>query len=274
MKGRIFSTLLLWGILIVTAVFLKSVGAVLLATAAAFMMQIEFYEMMKKKGHNPLVYAGLAFGLLISLSPLASDVTVLHGTSLVLLAMVVLSAAALVRKPRGSLIDALGSTFIGLLLGPCALSCVSQTVFHFGPEGKGLLMALWIVMTAKFTDMGALLTGVAIGKHKLAPTLSPKKTWEGVFGGTALCLISSALYAHFLSGYLPIGFTPLVATMMALPIAAAAIMADLIESAFKRECGVKDSGNLLPGIGGVFDLTDSFMLTAPLGYYMAVLILG
>lgn len=273
MKGRIFSTLLLWSILIATAVFLKAEGAVLLASAAALMMQLEFYRMMRHKGHNPLVYAGLAFGLLISLSPLASDIPILNGANLVVLATVVLCAAALLRKPRGSLIDALGSTFIGLLLGPCALVCVSMTVFHFGPEGHGLLMALWIVMTAKFTDMGALLTGVAIGKHKLAPSLSPKKTWEGVFGGTLLCIISSAAYAHFLSGYLPAGFTPPVAAIMALPIAVAAIMADLIESAFKRECGVKDSGHILPGIGGVFDLTDSFMLTAPLGYYMAVLVL-
>lgn len=274
MKGRIFSTLLLWAILIATAVFLQGLGAVILATAAAFFMQREFYDMLKKNGHNPLVYAGLALGLLISLAPLARNIPAIQGANLVVLAMVILCAAALLRNPRGSLTSALGSTFLGLLLGPCALACVSLTVMHFESETTGLLMALWIVMTAKFTDMGALLTGLAIGKHKLAPSLSPKKTWEGVFGGIALCLISSGLYAHFLGKRLPEGFTPQTAVLMALPIAIGAIMADLIESAFKRECGVKDSGTILPGIGGIFDLTDSFMLTAPLGYYMMLLILG
>ena len=273
MKGRIFSTLLLWAVLIATAVFLKSIGAVILATVAAFAMQLEFYDMLRKRGQNPLVYAGLAMGVLISLSPLARGVPELTGTNLIVPAATILCAAALLRKPRGDLSGVLGSTFLGLLLGPCSLACVSLTAYHFENEMTGLLMALWIVMTAKFTDMGALLTGLAIGRHKLAPSLSPKKTWEGVFGGIVLCLVSSGLYAHFLAAYLPSGFTPTLAVAMALPIAVGAIMADLIESAFKRECGVKDSGALLPGIGGVFDLTDSFMLTAPLGYYLIVLFL-
>jgi phosphatidate cytidylyltransferase len=274
MKGRIFSTFLLWGILIVTAVFLKVAGAIFLATAAAFLMQLEFYKMLQVKGHNPLVSAGLALGLAISLSPLAKNVPVLQGANLIVLSMVVVAAAALFRRPRGSLVSALGSTMLGLLLGPCALACVSLMVLHYDAESTGLLMALWVVMTAKFTDMGALLAGLAFGRHKLAPSLSPKKTWEGAVGGTLLCVASSALYAHLLSSHLPQGFTPLTAALMALPIALAAIVADLVESGFKRECGVKDSGSILPGIGGVFDLTDSFMLTAPIGYCMAVLILG
>ena len=274
MKGRIFSTLLLWAILIATAVFLRGLGAVLLATAASFLMQLEFYTMMRKKGLNPLVYAGLALGLLVSLSPLVKGPAAVKGSSLAVLAMAIIGMAALLRKPRGSLTGAMGSTLLGLLVGPCALACVSLTVLHFPSEATGLFMALWIVMTAKFTDMGALLVGLAIGRHKLAPSLSPKKTWEGVFGGTILCIVSSAVYAKCLSAYLPAGFTPTAAAWMALPMAVAAIMADLIESGFKRECDVKDSGNLLPGIGGVFDLTDSFMLAGPLGYYMTVLVLG
>ena len=151
---------------------------------------------------------------------------------------------------------------------------ISLTITHFGPGREGLFMALWLVMATKFTDMGALLVGISVGRHKLAPTLSPKKTWEGAVGGVVICVASSAAFAHFAAVLLPPGFTPLFAALVALPVAVASIFADLLESAFKRECGVKDSGGLLPGIGGVFDLTDSFMLSAPLAYYATVLALG
>jgi len=116
--------------------------------------------------------------------------------------------------------------------------------------------------------------GLAFGRHKLAPAISPKKTWEGVFGGIAICMISSAVYVHFAAPVLPTGFTPLLSVALSLPLAVASVFADLLESSFKRECGVKDSGGLLPGIGGVFDLTDSFMLSAPLAYYLTVLTLA
>jgi phosphatidate cytidylyltransferase len=135
-------------------------------------------------------------------------------------------------------------------------------------------MALWLVMTTKFTDMGALCCGLAFGKHKMAPILSPKKTWEGAVGGTLITIASSAAFAHGAQGQLPDDFTPTVAAMLALPVALASIFADLLESAFKRESGIKDSGRMVPGIGGVFDLTDSFMLSAPLAYYATTLILA
>lgn len=274
MKGRIFSTLLLWGILIGTTVFLGANGAVALTALAAALTQYELYRMLKISGRNPLVWAGIAVGAMISLSPFYGTTPLLGGMGLVAPGIVLFSVAALLRRPRGSMIEGLGSTMLGLFLGPCTLLFISLTLFHFQTQRQGLFMALWLVMATKFTDMGALLVGLSIGRHKLAPTLSPKKTWEGVFGGIAICVGSSALFAHYAAPLLPAGFTPSVAALLALPVAVASIFADLLESAFKRECGVKDSGGLFPGIGGVFDLTDSFMLSAPLAYYALVLVLG
>ena len=274
MKGRILSTFLLWALLAFTAICFKAVGAVILASAAALLTQYEIYKMLAASGKRPLTVAGLAIGLAISISPMLGAHALLTGPALLAPSILLLSIAAILDRPCGEIIGSLGATLLGLILGPCMLVYISMTIYHFGPHCAGLLMALWVVMATKFTDMGALLTGMAIGRHKMSPTLSPKKTWEGAVGGVALCVISSAVYVHFCAKWLPVGFTPLAATYIALPLSIAAIFADLLESAFKRECGIKDSGHLLPGIGGAFDLTDSFMLCAPLAYYMMVLILG
>lgn len=275
MKGRIASTLALWAILVTTTVMFGAVGAVWLAAIAALLTQYELYKMLSLMGQRPMSYAGMAVGLFVSLTPLMQGFLPSSGTALVAPAALLFSVMALLRRPRGNPVNALGSTLLGLILAPCTIVFISMMIYRFGAEGPGLMLALWLVMAAKFTDMGALLTGLAIGRHKMAPVLSPKKTWEGAFGGIFISMACSAAFAHWMpAGSLPAAFTPVVAAYMAFPIAIAAIFADLLESAFKRESGVKDSGSILPGIGGIFDLTDSFMLTAPLAYYMAVYILG
>ena len=114
----------------------------------------------------------------------------------------------------------------------------------------------------------ALLTGMAFGKHKMAPSISPKKTWEGAVGGVLISAGLGAGIAWFASEHLSPTMTPLVAALMALPIALVTIVSDLIESALKRRSDIKDTGALIPGIGGAFDLTDSLILTAPLAYFM------
>ena len=273
MKGRIFSTVTLWAIVAATAVIFKAEGAVWLTALAALLTQHELYKMLSLMGQRPMTLLGLAAGLGISLSPMFARGLPVDGMDMVAPAVILFSVVALMRKPRGNPVHSLGSTLLGLLLAPCTMLFLSLMIYRFGPDGKGLLMVLWVVMAAKFTDMGALVIGLAIGKHKMAPILSPKKSWEGAVGGVVVSVGCSAAYAVLLANYLPAAFTPGKAAIMAFPISLAAIFADLLESSFKRESGVKDSGKALPGIGGFFDLTDSFMLAAPLAYYLAVFML-
>jgi len=124
------------------------------------------------------------------------------------------------------------------------------------------------VAVAKFCDVGALLTGLAIGRHHMAPQISPKKTWEGAVGGVLVSMGVGALLAWWWAPHLPGHMTPLVAAVIASPIAMVAIVSDLIESIIKRRATIKDSGGLIPGIGGIFDVSDSLILTAPLGYLL------
>jgi phosphatidate cytidylyltransferase len=135
------------------------------------------------------------------------------------------------------------------------------------PGGR-LVLCVWVVAVAKFCDVGALITGLAIGRHPMAPQISPKKTWEGAVGGVAVAAGIGALVAWLGRSCLPLAMTPSRAAILAVPLAVVAIVSDLLESVFKRRAVIKDSGGAVPGIGGVFDLSDSLILAAPVGYFL------
>jgi phosphatidate cytidylyltransferase len=131
-------------------------------------------------------------------------------------------------------------------------------------QSVGLYYVVWVFVATKFTDVGGLLIGVPFGKHKIAPTISPAKSWEGCVGGLAASAGASALFAWLLRDIVGISFmVPWKAAILALPIAVLSIPSDLIESVFKRLAGAKDSGATIPGIGGALDLIDSMVLTSP-----------
>lgn len=130
----------------------------------------------------------------------------------------------------------------------------------------GLFLLLYLIAVAKMVDNGALLAGRLWGRHKLAPRISPAKTIEGALGGILTGTASAVLLGPLWAGgglrfFLLFGFT----------ISLLAILGDLAESLLKRQAGVKDSGSLLPGIGGVLDLLDSILLSAPAGYLLLTL---
>jgi phosphatidate cytidylyltransferase len=118
-----------------------------------------------------------------------------------------------------------------------------------------LLFALLIVWVA---DMGAYFAGKQFGRVKLAPSISPGKTWEGVFGGLVLVVVLTLIWAHFTEMELK------VLLPFCLAVGALSVVGDLTVSMFKRTAGVKDSGRLFPGHGGVLDRVDSVSAAAPL----------
>jgi phosphatidate cytidylyltransferase len=134
-------------------------------------------------------------------------------------------------------------------------------MIHNNARG-GEWWALCILTTAFFCDTGAYFAGRFLGKHPLSPTLSPKKTWEGVAGGLAGSLIAT-LAAHFI--YLP--DLPLAdALLLGLAGSAAAVLGDLVESLIKRSTGIKDAGKFFPGHGGMMDRIDGLLFTIPVFY--------
>ena len=123
-------------------------------------------------------------------------------------------------------------------------------------EENGLLLALWALATVWVTDIGAYFAGRSIGGPKLAPRVSPNKTWAGLVGGVAAALILGLLLWHFAGLRLQLAFaSPILAVI--------AQIGDLYESWLKRQAGVKDSGTILPGHGGVLDRLDGLVPVAP-----------
>jgi len=136
----------------------------------------------------------------------------------------------------------------------------------------GLLYVLYLIAVTKFSDMGAYLTGSAIGRHLMVPHISAKKTWEGFFGAIVFALLCSLALFKLMPGHLPaLNWTH--ATVLGLLLGFAAVLGDLAESIIKRSTDVKDSGNLLPGIGGALDLLDSLLFTAPLLFFYMRLVI-
>ena len=129
-------------------------------------------------------------------------------------------------------------------------------------------IAVWLVVITAFgTDICAYFAGVTMGKHKLCPIISPKKTWEGAIGGVLgsmiLCLIFGLIFMkHAIALCLIVGFLGSIISMFG----------DLTASIFKRKMGIKDYGNLIPGHGGIMDRFDSILFTAPLVYYVVMIL--
>jgi phosphatidate cytidylyltransferase len=145
------------------------------------------------------------------------------------------------------------------------IKIVKMSELHGESTATGIFLTIWIVAVAKCADVGGLLVGMKLGKTPLS-VISPKKTYEGAAGGIVFSMLIGLILLGVFQGYAPEGFTWWLSALIAIPIGVASIASDLLESAFKRQAEVKDSGNIIPGIGGVFDLTDSLILTAPLGY--------
>ncbi len=173
-----------------------------------------------------------------------------------------LAGVMLLRYPRP--LPVLLTVVAGLMtLQPCwALLAWLHAV---APQGPYLILVLLAIVWS--ADTGAFFAGRAFGRHKLAPQISPGKTWEGVVGGLALAAVVGAL-AGALTGY---GAAALA--LVAIPTAAVSVLGDLTVSMFKRHAGLKDSGRLLPGHGGVLDRIDS-LTPATAMFVLALILVG
>ncbi|MBB3207315.1 phosphatidate cytidylyltransferase [Rhodopirellula rubra] len=159
------------------------------------------------------------------------------------------------------------ATYVGL---PMSLLVVlrglgADDVSATGAGNWGLAALLSMIAITKSTDAGAYFTGKSIGRRKLIPRLSPGKTWEGSIGGVVVATLVAAACIAFLFPAIsgadsapPLGLALLLGPLLAI----CGMVGDLAESLVKRACGAKDSGNLLPGLGGVWDVTDSLIFAS------------
>ena len=198
------------------------------------------------------------------------------GGALIALILIVCSARILWQREPDTRFETLLSTVFGLVYVPFMLQFFVRIFWMYGegPESHwtGIFVALWIVAVSKFCDVGAYLVGSLIGRHRMAPTISPGKSWEGAVGGVLISVGVGCGFILLFRTHLPENLTPLTGALIALPVAITSIVSDLIESIMKRGAAMKDSGKTIPGIGGAFDLMDSLVLVAPVGYLLFLIL--
>jgi len=276
---RVLSTVVLWSALVGLIWFFGPQAAVWAIALIGLLAQHEFYEILSKRGMQPFNKLGVTLGACMLLGPYYIGTLVMHrdapglaptflalNTGILAAAIILCCVRILNERDPQHRVEALLATVFGLVLIPFLLQFFVCVFFLGKNENSGLLLAVWLLAVTKFCDTGALLTGLAIGRTKLAPSISPKKTWEGAIGGVVVSALVGAGLAYLMRDWLPERFTVPFAAAAALPIAVFGIIGDLVESMIKRLADVKDSGSMVPGIGGAFDLIDSVLLAAPVGY--------
>ena len=290
---RLTSTVILLGVVFYgllgdssISVFLVG-GIIMLLNVAGL---LEFYGMVNANGLPRFKWLGLAGGvtlvgtLFVYLSGLAKqqlgEPTTGGAAELELGIFAVLLLALLGRRvfahPAAPSFSMVGHTMLGVLYVSWLLGFLLKIYFFAAPDDAGFdagYCLLFFILTTKCSDIGAYSLGSLIGRHKMIPSVSPAKTWEGFVGAILLSTAAAMVMAHYWGAARLGGMTLGHAAALGPVLAVGAVIGDLVESVFKRDSGVKDSGSFFPGIGGILDLLDSLLFNAPLMFLYLRLVL-
>ena len=277
---RLTSSVILWSV-ILAALFSGNklisdyVFLLIMVFLAGFGLA-EFYGLVEKRDLVCFRWCGLFGGMLLMVGTFL-NVTGHIGTQgsparvndfetgFLILFVLGLCLRQFVSRSNTAGILAISTTLFGLMYVPWLLNFIQKINFFPGIGDQGKFYVLYFILVTKFSDTGAYAVGSLIGKHKMIPRISPGKTWEGFGGAIVVSTAASLVFTHFLGGKM-FGMKPLHAVLLGVVLSTTAVIGDLIESLFKREAGVKDSGKLFPGIGGILDLLDSLLFNAPIMY--------
>jgi phosphatidate cytidylyltransferase len=267
--SRIITALIALPILI-ASIYFSWLWPLFIAIAAAAMVfgLHEFWLLAKRRAMKPDVGIGFmgAAGLFVGFYfDAPSKAPLLLLLTLIVFVIAALAAEMFQGAPFDKMLSNVGATVLGVLYVVLLGGHLISLRMGFDPTlAKHLLSFFFLVIMG--SDAGAYYSGRALGKHKLAPKISPGKTWEGAVGGMVASVILAAL-AHY-------WFFPELSLKAALPLAAVmsvfGVVGDLTESALKRSAGAKDTAQILPGHGGLLDRLDSLLFNAPVLYYFAV----
>ncbi len=239
--------------------------------------QYEYYLMIRTAGVRPQMIPGIISGITAyTIATLIASGLIPGNSFLILIPMMLIIMATELFRKQEKPFDSLAHTFFPVLYTALPFSMFPFAAFSRDGVGSilphegiifspGIIIGFFLLIWAN--DTGAYLTGATMGKHKLFERISPKKTWEGFFGG----LITSVLAAWLLSGWLGVVDTSHWMIIGAI-VSVAGTFGDLVESMLKRSLGVKDSGTIMPGHGGFLDRFDSAIISFPLVYLFITLL--
>ena len=241
-----------------------SFGALLAALLVGGMY--EFYTLAGKQGNAPQRVVGLVAGVVLfvlNFAFVSDDIEILGdarqafgcGLAFLLLLLPAMFICELYRRQGNPAAD-IGTTLMGVVYValPFSVMCYIPMI---GSDVWNPWVMLFYIFIIWCNDVFAYLVGMSVGRHRLFERLSPKKSWEGFFGGVAGAVVMGLVAARVLDG----GYVAWAG--LALVAAVSGVLGDLVESMFKRAADVKDSGALIPGHGGVLDRFDAMLLSAP-----------
>lgn len=228
----------------------------------------EFFYMVRKKDVPIYSYTGILIGVLIPLSIFFHfELTKNWELLFVVIGFLLILFMQFARQDNHHAILGLSTTLFGVLYVAWFFSFLVKIRLMLPPEFpdiEGAKLAGFILLVTKCADMGALLIGIPFGKHPLLPKVSPHKSIEGTLAGIFTSALAALVFRSFLPESLHLPLWQIF--FMGAFFGTLGQLGDLSESLIKRDCGVKDSGKFLPGMGGVLDVIDSLLFSVPAFY--------
>jgi len=276
LKQRIITSLWFVPLLVVVVWFGDELGFTILMVVFGILAALEFYRMVAISKAPPLTYFGLIWTAFFILSRNSELLSILEShfnpdllMPLLLASAVVLSLIGLLaRRQKEGAFTSWAWTIAGILYVGWLLSYL---VALRGLDG-GRNWVFFVLFVTWVSDTTAFFIGRRFGRHKLAPSISPGKTWEGTIGGICGAILMSILFFTPTPFYLPLIYWQ--AILLGVLVSIFGQVGDFVESLLKRNMGVKDSGKLMPGHGGILDRIDSIVFAGIVVYYYALLYKG
>jgi len=275
--------------LILAAYYLQPLGVWFVLITISSFAQYEFYTMVNMAGVPVFRLIGILCGgamitaTFCTIGPTSEEIArAYRWEQLVMVGiLIVIFLRQFPQKFNDKPIATIGCTLLGIWYVPFLFNYFTRLVYVWNSAAlsqeisdTGRMLVFYLVLVVKMTDTGAYTVGRLIGKHKLIPRISPAKTWEGFFGGILFAVVASCVFAlitHYKIGEL--NFPLSQAVILGAVLALSGTAGDLFESLLKRSAGAKDSGNALPGMGGLLDVLDSLLFGAPVLYVYVRLVL-
>ena len=282
LRHRMVSGILLGALFACSALFLPQIWVWAVIVIVATLGQLEFYILANKAGIPVYRVLGVMCGLAMisatyyTAGPEPAQIAASYKWEIIVLlaSFMLIFARQFLQKDNAKSIEIIGATLFGILYVPFLLNFATRIAFSwtgtqnaFRMSDTGRLLILYLLIVVKLTDVGAFFVGSLIGKHKLIPRVSPGKTWEGFFGGVTVAVIASCSFCYLVEGNFGLIHMDMVhAVILGVILALAGVIGDLFESVLKRSASKKDSGAVIPGMGGILDVIDSILFGAPVLY--------
>ena len=274
-KRTIFG--IMFAVVVLGCLFMGGMFAAIMLAAVVMIGSTEIANLYSKGSENPLknVVQTLSIMLYVFLAVFAESPDTMEGSIFIVPVFFNIPLLIALFSKKHDYIKVVGATWLSMIFVafPCGIMMMFYNEYFIGTD-KGWLLLLFSIILIWVNDIFAYLTGVSIGRHKLFRRISPKKTIEGSIGGAVFTMLFAyllnrfVLNVFFFDNYL----NDIQVLILALGVVVFGTLGDLTESMMKRHAGVKDSGNLIPGHGGILDRFDATFMAMPFVFIYLTLI--